>query len=206
LLIGKVTMSDLDLNAVTPHNPVVMGNKLFVSWYQAGVQVFDISEPGEMKRIGQYDTYPAPFRVNPSTKAKALADESWDIICGRDSLQNSLPTTYNGTWAVFPFLGADKVLIGEMNEGLLIVDATRATSPRKNVVSDFDGDGRTDLSRYTPATGIWTIRNSSTSGVRTVSWGLPTDIIVPGDFDGDGKADAAKAATPKVNIGENSHK
>lgn len=191
LLVDRVTMSDLDLNAVTPHNPVVMGNNLYVSWYQAGVQVFDISTPDDLKRVGQYDTYPAPFRVDPSVKSKALADEPWDIICGRDSLQNSLPTTYNGTWAVFPFLGADKVLIGEMKDGLLIVDATGVASPRKNVVSDFDGDGKTDISRYTPASGSWTIRDSSTGGDRNISWGLPTDVIVPGDFDGDGRSDAA---------------
>ena len=31
LLVNRVSMADLGLNAVTPHNPVVMGNKLFVS-------------------------------------------------------------------------------------------------------------------------------------------------------------------------------
>ena len=43
LLVRTTQSGDLDLNAVTPHNPVVMGNKLYISWYQAGVQVFDIS-------------------------------------------------------------------------------------------------------------------------------------------------------------------
>ncbi|MCV4754023.1 selenium-binding family protein, partial [Escherichia coli] len=35
LLVNRMSMSDLSLNAVTPHNPVVMGNKLYISWYQA---------------------------------------------------------------------------------------------------------------------------------------------------------------------------
>jgi hypothetical protein len=190
MLINKVTMSDLGLNAVTPHNPVVMGDKLFVSWYQAGLQLFDISSPTTLNRIGQYDTYTPAF-VQPTQKEKSLSDEPWDIICGRESLQNSLPTTYNGTWAVFPFLGEDKVLIGEMGEGLLIVDTTKATAPRKNVVSDFDGDGRTDLSRYTPSTGVWTIENSSNSSQYGVQFGLADDVVVAGDYDGDGKSDAA---------------
>ena len=193
LLIDKVTMTDLGLNAVTPHNPVVMGNKLYVSWYQAGMQVFDISTPADLKRIGQYDTYPAPFRAEQAAKSrsKSLSDEPWDIICGRDSLQNSLPTTYNGTWAVFPFLGADKVLIGEMNEGLLIVDTTKVTSPVKNVVSDFDGDGKTDLSRFSPGNGSWTVERSSDQTQFGFSWGIADDVIVPADYDGDGKSDVA---------------
>ncbi len=190
LLVNKVTMADLGLNAVTPHNPVVMGNKLYVSWYQAGVQVFDISTPANMKRVGQYDTYSPAFQAaDPSTKS--LSDEPWDIICGRDSLQNSLPTTYNGTWAVFPFLGEDRVLIGEMGEGLFIVDTTKATAPRKNVVSDFDGDGKTDLSRFTPATGAWTIENSSNAAQYASQFGLSDDVLVPADYDADGKSDVA---------------
>jgi hypothetical protein len=191
LLVDRVTMSDLDLNAVTPHNPVVMGDKLYVSWYQAGVQVFDISTPGDLERIGQYDTYPPAFREDQTKKSKSLSDEPWDIICGRDSLQNTLPTSYNGTWAVFPFLGEDKVLVGEMNDGLLVVDASKVTAPPRNVVSDFDGDGKTDLSRFSPANGFWTIERSSDRSQFGFPWGLPTDVIVPADYDGDGKSDVA---------------
>ncbi len=190
LLVNRVSMADLGLNAVTPHNPVVMGNKLFVSWYQAGLQLFDISTPADVERIGQYDTYFPAFH-EPSASDKALTDEPWDVICGRDSLQNSLPTTYNGTWAVFPFLGEDKVLIGEMADGLLIVDTTKATLPRKNVVSDFDGDGKTDLSVYTPQNGNWLVETSSNGGSFGFPWGLPGDVMVPADYDGDGKSDVA---------------
>ena len=45
LLVRSISMAELGLNAITPHNPVVFGNYLYVSWYQAGVQVFDISTP-----------------------------------------------------------------------------------------------------------------------------------------------------------------
>jgi len=190
LLVNRVTMADLGLNAITPHNPVVMGNKLYVSWYQAGLQLFDISTPGGLNHVGQYDTYGGAF-VQPPASEKTLADEPWDVICGVEKLQNSLPTTYNGAWAVYPFLGTDKVLVGGMNDGLLVMDTTKATAPKKNVVSDFDGDGRTDLSRYTPSTGDWTIQNSSTNQVDGHNWGISEDVLTAGDYDGDGKSDVA---------------
>jgi hypothetical protein len=61
LLIKTIRAADLNINAITPHNPVVMGNKLYVSWYQAGVQVFDITDPTNPIRKGQYDTYQPEF-------------------------------------------------------------------------------------------------------------------------------------------------
>lgn len=189
LLINRVSMDDLGLNAVTPHNPVVMGNKLYVSWYQAGMQLFDVSLPEKLDRIGQYDTYSQAF-LGAGKKSK-VSDEPWDIICGRDNLQNSLPTSYNGTWAVYPFLGEDKVLIGEMGEGLLIVDVSAANSPLKNTVSDFDGDRRTDHSLFTAATGIWWLESSVNSVLTATQWGFSDDITVPGDYDGDGRSDIA---------------
>lgn len=188
LLVSRFTMSDLNLNAVTPHNPVVMGNLLFVSWYQAGLQVFDITNPASPKQIGQYDTFPSAFF--PAENA-SLRDEPWDLICGAGNLQNVLPTTYDGNWAVYPFLGYDKVLVGDLKEGLMIVDVTGLFTAPKNNVSDFDGDGKTDLSVYTPNTGIWSIEKSSTGTIETTRFGLSNDIPESADFDGDRKSDIA---------------
>jgi VCBS repeat protein len=57
-------------------------------------------------------------------------------------------------------------------------------------VSDFDGDGMSDISVYRPSDGNWyTIQ--SAGGVSTTTWGIPSDIPVPGDYDGDGKTDVA---------------
>ncbi len=190
VLVNRISMNDLGLNAVTPHNPVVMGSKLYVSWYQAGVQVFDLNTPTAPRRIGQYDTYQPTFAPSEED-LNIIESRPWDVICGSDSFQNALPTTYNGNWAVFPFLGEDKVLVGDMASGLLIVDVTGAVGPAKNVVSDFDGDGKTDLSVYSPATGNWQIERSSDSLPITRQWGIAGDIIVPGDYDGDGKSDFA---------------
>ncbi|MGH9948758.1 MAG: FG-GAP-like repeat-containing protein, partial [Pyrinomonadaceae bacterium] len=191
LLIRKISMNDLRLNAITPHNPVVLGNKLFVSWYQAGAQVFDIgTDPSEPKRVGQYDTFANTF-APPSAESLTLADEPWDIICGSAGFQNALPTSYDGNWAVFPQLGEDKVLLGDLSSGLIILDVTGLNSAPKNLVSDFDGDKSTDLSIYRPATGEWYFLTSEIGDYYSVGWGLPGDIAVPADYDGDGITDPA---------------
>ncbi|HEY0544004.1 MAG TPA: M14 family zinc carboxypeptidase [Pyrinomonadaceae bacterium] len=70
----------------------------------------------------------------------------------------------------------------------------RAVFPPRAVrtnTNDFDGDGRTDVAVFRPASGNWYISNSSDNSFRAQSWGISTDKIAPGDYDGDGKADIA---------------
>lgn len=196
LLVKSISTAELGLNAVTPHNPVVSGNYLYVSWYQAGVQVFDISTPANPRRVGQYDTFPATFAPPEEEKQALLDAEPWDMICGSEFRQNALPTTYDGNWAVFPFLGTNKVLAGDLTYGLLVLDASGVGNPPRNKVSDFDGDGKTDLSDVetdnpTSFFGGWSILRSSDGIYRYYGWGAPGDKLVNGDFDGDGKADVA---------------
>jgi hypothetical protein len=190
-LVNSLTMNGLGLNAVTPHNPVVMGNKLYVSWYQAGVQVFDITNPSQPKRIGQYDTFQPAFAPEEAAAENGLTEEPWDLICGTSSLQNALPTTYDGNWAVYPFLGENKVLAGDLTNGLLVLDVTKATAPAKNFVSDFDADGKTDFSVYSPSSGTWKVEQSSDNAYSETNFGIAEDKIVTGDYDGDGKSDSA---------------
>ena len=78
-----------------------------------------------------------------------------------------------------------------MKYGLLVLDATQVTAPLKNPVSDFDGDGKTDLSVYNQSTGDWLIETSSNNISTPVDWGTSGDMMEAGDFDGDGKSDMA---------------
>jgi hypothetical protein len=91
-------------------------------------------------------------------------DEPWDSICGSANLESALPTNYDGDWAIYPFLGENKIVAGDLTSGLLILDATGMNAPPKNVVSDFDGDRKTDLSVFNPNSGYWSVE--STTGVR----------------------------------------
>jgi len=192
LLVRKISMNELGLNAVTPHNPAVHGNKLYVSWYQAGVQVFDIgTDPAQPKHIGQYDTYQPQFAETEADREFFDRLQPWDIVCATTEFQNSVPTNFAGNWAVFPFLGEDKVIASDLAAGLIILDVRGLNSPSKNAVADFDGDRRTDLSVFAPQTGSWMLEPSSAGSQVFVSWGLNGDVITPGDYDGDGRTDTA---------------
>ena len=191
LLIKTVRAADLNINAITPHNPVVKGNKLYVAWYQAGVQVFDITDPTNPVRIGQHDTYQPEFAPSDELLRKIESPEPWDVICGTDRFGNALPSGYGGNWAVYPFLGEDRVILGDLAYGLFVVDASHATENNKNVVSDFDGDRKTDFSIFRPTNGDWLVEKSSDGSQSTLNWGLSGDIMTPGDYDGDGKTDNA---------------
>ena len=192
ILTRVIKAADLGINAICPHNPMVKGNKLYVSWYQAGLQVFDLTNPGDPQRVGQYDTYAPQFvQAEAEREISNLKLEPWDLVCGSESLANAVPSSYNGNWTAFPLLGADKVLLADLATGLYIVDTSRVSAPPRNQIADFDGDGKTDFSVYARSSGTWRIENSSNGVSLATQFGIATDAITPGDYDGDGKTDVA---------------
>jgi hypothetical protein len=98
----------LGLQATSPSTSKLMGNFLYVAWYQAGLAVFDVSDPANPMLVGNYDTWPGV-----STGGNGGG---------------------NGDWGIWPFLGTDKVLIGDRTTGLYVVD-TRAVSSQPAVFS-----------------------------------------------------------------------
>jgi len=81
-----------------PHNLIVRGDYLYVSYYYDGLQVYDISEPLNPQRIAHYDTYLPP--------------------------NNS---SYAGAWGVFPYLPSGNILISDMQTGLYVFESVDAS-------------------------------------------------------------------------------
>ena len=95
VLLSSLDRTALGIDAFTPHNPVLFDDTLlFVAWYEAGVVAIDLSDPANPVLVGNYDTFPG--------------GESGG----------------GGNWGVYPLLGLGRVLLSDMDAGLVIVDAT----------------------------------------------------------------------------------
>lgn len=81
------------------HNGFVRGNRYFMSNYERGVTVLDITQPAAPQEIGFFDTYP------PSDN-----------------------TAFNGAWGVYPFLPSGIILVSDINSGLYVIRDETLTS------------------------------------------------------------------------------
>ncbi len=80
-------------SASIPHNLIVRGDYLYVSYYYDGLQVYDISNRADPQRTFFYDTYP-------------------------EANNNS----YKGAWGVFPYLPSGNILVSDMQTGLYVFE------------------------------------------------------------------------------------
>ena len=80
-------------NGNTPHNPYIRGNYVISSYYEDGVQVFDISDRMNPQPAGHYDTHPS----------------------------NTTYTGYAGNWGVYPFLPSGNILASDIVNGLFVL-------------------------------------------------------------------------------------
>ena len=74
-----------------PHNPFVHEELLYVSHYNDGIQVFDVSDPYDPVRTAYYDTYPQ----------------------NNGNGYNG----YNGAWGVYPFLPSGCIAATDISNG-----------------------------------------------------------------------------------------
>ncbi|WP_172449292.1 choice-of-anchor B family protein [Bowmanella denitrificans] len=76
----------------TDHNGFVRGNRYYMSNYERGLTILDISDANSPKEVGFFDTFPA-----------------------------SDQTSFNGAWGVYPFLPSGLILVSDVNSGLYIL-------------------------------------------------------------------------------------
>lgn len=90
-IVGKWTSN----NRTIDHNGFVKGNRYFMSNYERGLTILDISDPINPQEVGYFDTFPSSD--NPS---------------------------FNGAWGTYPYLPSGNILISDINSGLYIVKDT----------------------------------------------------------------------------------
>ena len=65
-----------------------------------------------------------------------------------------------------------------------------AEAEHRKVCNDFDGDGKTDVAIYYPASGLWQVfLIGSLTVTNVITWGGKNCLPAPGDYDGDGTTD-----------------
>ena len=77
-----------------PHNVLIDGNRMVVSHYTEGVQLLDVTNPEQPRRLGFYDTYPGA------------------------------PGGFNGTWGAYIFPGSNLIVVSDINGGLFVIQYT----------------------------------------------------------------------------------
>ena len=103
--------------AAIDHNGFVRGNRYYMSNYERGITVLDISDPSNPVTAGFFDTY------TPSDNAG-----------------------FNGAWGTYPFLPSGNILVSDINSGLYILkDRSRNSQQGKlgfstNSVSTAQGE------------------------------------------------------------------
>ena len=81
--------------AFSTHNPVVVGNTVYAAWYEAGLQVLEIDpDTATWNVVASYDT---------------------SAITGDNGF-------FDGNWGVYPFLGPDRILASDVQNGLFVLD------------------------------------------------------------------------------------
>gem|GEM_PF-3241011 len=80
---------------VTPHNPFIVGDYVIISYYEDGVQVFDISDPANPVKAAWYDTNP----------------------------NNTSYSGTNSNWGVYPFFPSGTIIATDTEFGLFVLQS-----------------------------------------------------------------------------------
>lgn len=84
-------------NGSVAHNPYIVGNTLFISYYHDGVLAYNISDPSNPVLIGYNDIH----------------------------TQNTSYYSYNGCWGVYPFLPSGNLIASDISNGLFMLDGSK---------------------------------------------------------------------------------
>jgi choice-of-anchor B domain-containing protein len=95
------------LTRAIDHNGFVRGNRYYMSNYERGLTVLDITDPSDPIEVGFFDTYPVSDNAG-----------------------------FNGAWGVYPFLPSGNILVSDINSGLYIIQDHTLENDIGNIAFD----------------------------------------------------------------------
>lgn len=102
-------LSMFDVNAdkgSIPHNPFIIGDLIFVSYYHEGLVIFSLKDPQNITKVAQYNT-------------STLGDPA------------TIHDGFDGCWGVYPFLPSGTILASDMMNGLFTFKLKNWETPYK---------------------------------------------------------------------------
>lgn len=102
-VVATFNADNSNVNSI-PHNQLVACDYLYVSYYYDGLQVYDVSDPTDPRRVMFYPTSTRPFT-----------------------------NSYEGAWGVYPFLPSGKILVSDMQNGLFVISGPSGICGAKEI-------------------------------------------------------------------------
>jgi hypothetical protein len=162
---------------------------------------FDVATDVRLTSPEEGATFDADSNIEITAKVGGTAEEvsffANDVLIGTDTTSpysvtlNKVPAgDYTLKASASSSIGT-AVLSAPVH--ISVVGAQEEVRTNRFKVSDFDGDGKTDIAVWRPEEGNWHISQSSDGAYVSQQWGKESlgDMSAPGDYDGDGKTDIA---------------
>ncbi|MFC6440816.1 choice-of-anchor B family protein [Bowmanella sp. JS7-9] len=121
--------------AAIDHNGFVRGNKYYMSNYERGLTILDISQPSNPLEAGFFDTFPTRTSNN-----------------------------FNGAWGVYPYLPSGLILISDINRGLFVLRDNTLTEQSQvgfrdaNIIADEGAQITLQVQRQGDASGAASVK------------------------------------------------
>jgi hypothetical protein len=155
--LATIDKTSLGIDSHSPHDPVIVGDTLYVSWYQAGLQILNIRDPAHPQHMGAYDTF-----------------------VGGDGSANSF-IGYDGNWGVYPFFGPQKILLSDFDKALITVDATAAFKRPWTYGNDDNGKWQ-DNSKWGNNVGVFPNSSEMSASFTNAFGGTVRTVTVDGSL------------------------
>ncbi len=141
------------------HNPFIIGDLVYVSHYEDGVQVFDISDPMAPQQVAYYDTWGDNTEYN----------------------------TTQGCWGVYPFLPSGRIIASDSSNGLFVLEmdeSVRTKDIQSNAFKVYPNPAlenlTIDLGEFEEAPDHFEIHSVDGKLIRSQEW--DDDSIFIGDL------------------------